>query len=84
MCGRENDFTRPCLVVVILAAFIIIVPQNLYHTISADDFVTYMGCCYAVTCGWTSVKTGKRRKGVAEVTAYLETDSDVSIYCFEY
>lgn len=31
------------LAVVMLAAFIIIVPQNLYHTISSENFVTYMG-----------------------------------------
>jgi putative ABC transport system permease protein len=31
------------LTVVVLAAFIIIVPRNLYHTISSEDFITYMG-----------------------------------------
>lgn len=31
------------LVVTMLAAFIMIVPQNLYHTIAGDEFVTYMG-----------------------------------------
>lgn len=31
------------LAVVALASFIMIVPKNLYHTISGDNFVTYMG-----------------------------------------
>lgn len=31
------------LAVLILSAFIMIVPQNLYNTISSKDFVTYMG-----------------------------------------
>ena len=31
------------LAVIILASFIMVVPQNLYHTISGDDFVTYIG-----------------------------------------
>jgi len=31
------------LAVLVLAAFIIIVPQNLYNTISANSFITYMG-----------------------------------------
>lgn len=31
------------LAVIVLASFIMIVPQNLYHTISGKDFVTYMG-----------------------------------------
>lgn len=31
------------LVVIVLASFIMILPQNLYHTISDDDFVSYMG-----------------------------------------
>jgi putative ABC transport system permease protein len=31
------------LTVLVLAAFIIIVPQNLHNTISSDSFITYMG-----------------------------------------
>lgn len=31
------------LVVIVLASFIMILPQNLYNTISDDDFVSYMG-----------------------------------------
>lgn len=31
------------LVVLVLAAFLIIVPQNLYNTIAAESFITYMG-----------------------------------------
>ncbi len=46
--GLKDVLTRKklyatMLAVLVLAAFIIIVPQNLHNTISSQDFVTYMG-----------------------------------------
>jgi len=46
--GIKDVLTRKKLYITMLAVlvilvFIIIVPQNLYNTISSDDFVTYMG-----------------------------------------
>ena len=43
------------LVVIVLASFIMILPQNLYNTISDDDFVSYMGVEAAIYV-WTSSK----------------------------
>ena len=31
------------LAVLVISAFIIIVPQNLHNTLSSNDFITYMG-----------------------------------------
>lgn len=67
------------LVVVTLAAFIIIVPQNLYHTISAEDFITYMGvgrCDMRVDIQ----QEGEAGEKAAEVASYMETDPDISRY----
>lgn len=68
------------LTVVILAAFIIIVPQNLYHTISAEDFVTYMGvgrCDLRI-----DIQQNNRIEERAEaITAYMEEDTEISQYC---
>jgi putative ABC transport system permease protein len=46
--GMKDVITRPKLyltmvIILTLAAFIIIVPQNLYSTISSKSFMTYMG-----------------------------------------
>ncbi|TVP81590.1 MAG: ABC transporter permease [Alkalicoccus sp.] len=46
--GMKDVFARKrmyatMLVVLVLSSFIIIVPQNLYNTISAKSFITYMG-----------------------------------------
>ena len=48
MLGLKDVLARKGLyltmtAVIILASFIMIVPQNLYHTISGDDFVTNIG-----------------------------------------
>ena len=65
--------------VVILAAFVIIVPQNLYHTISAKDFVTYMGvgrCDLRIDLQ----KNDRMKENMAEIAAYLEEDAAISEY----
>lgn len=67
------------LAVVILAAFIIIVPQNLYHTISDEDFVTYMGvgrCDLRIDIQ----KNDHMEENVADIAAYMEEDSAISKY----
>ena len=67
------------LAVVMLAAFIIIVPQNLYHTICAEDFVTYMGvgrCDLRMDIQ----QIGGTVEGVEMITAYMESDDAVTQY----
>jgi putative ABC transport system permease protein len=67
------------LAVLVLAAFIIIVPQNLYNTISADSFVTYMGV------GKSDLRldiqqTDHIAEKTAAIAAALEHDADIAKY----
>lgn len=67
------------LTVVMLASFIIIVPQNLYHTISGDDFVTYMG---AGGCDLRLdiQQTGEIDEKTAEIGGDMSSDPDIAGY----
>lgn len=65
------------LVVVMLGAFIIIVPQNLYHTISSENFVTYMGV------GRCDLRVDIQQNGdivdkTKQVEDYVMSDEEVS------
>jgi putative ABC transport system permease protein len=65
------------LTVLVLAAFIIIVPQNLYNTISSDSFVTYMGV------GDSDLRidiqqTDRIPEKAAEIAAALENDTSIA------
>ncbi|WP_439876780.1 ABC transporter permease (plasmid) [Bacillus mycoides] len=67
------------LVVLVISTFIIIVPQNLYNTISSNSFVTYMGI------GSSDMRidiqqTDNISKKVEEVAELLEGDSSISKY----
>lgn len=67
------------LVVVVLASFIMIVPQNLYHTISKDNFVTYIGvgsCDIRVDIQQTS----QIDKKTLDVGTYLNADREIEKY----
>ena len=67
------------LAVLVIAAFIIIVPQNLHNTISSNDFITYMGI------GNSDLRidiqqTDNISEKAAEIAAALENDSAISKY----
>lgn len=67
------------LFVIILACFIMVVPQNLYHTISDSSFVTYLGvgrCDLRMDIQQTE---GLEEKA-GSVGEYLERDSAVETY----
>lgn len=67
------------LAVIILAAFIIIVPQNLYYTISAKNFVTYMGiglCDLRVDLQ----QSEELDKKAEQIAAFMESDTAISEY----
>lgn len=67
------------LVVVVLASFIMIVPQNLYHTISGDDFVTYLGvgkCDLRLDIQQTPQMDEK----ALDIGRYMENDRDITGY----
>ncbi|WP_203364311.1 FtsX-like permease family protein [Bacillus sp. REN10] len=67
------------LVVLVISTFIIIVPQNLYNTISSKNFITYMGI------GSSDMRidiqqTDNLSKKAAEVVKTLERDKSVAKY----
>ena len=65
--------------VLIIAAFIIIVPQNLFHTISSDSFVGYMGigsCDMRIDLQQTENISEK----VQEIVKVMESDTEVAKY----
>lgn len=67
------------LAVVVLASFIMVVPQNLYHTISGDDFVTYIGvgnCDLRLDIQQTSQIDEK----TSEIGNYMKSDDEISDY----
>ena len=67
------------LTVLVISAFIMIVPQNLYNTISSENFITYMGigsCDLRIDIQQTDNIAEK----TAEVASRLEKDSDIANY----
>lgn len=67
------------LAVLVISAFIIIVPQNLHNTISSNDFITYMGI------GISDLRidiqqTDNISEKVAEIAAAMENDNAISKY----
>jgi len=67
------------LAVLVISAFIIIVPQNLYNTISSKGFIAYMGI------GQSDLRvdiqqTDNVSEKAAEIAAAMEADSTISKY----
>lgn len=65
------------LIVLVLAAFIIIVPQNLHNTLSSKSFVTYMGV------GQSDLRidiqqTNHVNESAAEIASVLQNDPSIS------
>lgn len=82
--GLQDVFIRKrlyvtLLVVVAVSAFIIIVPQNLYHTISSRDFVSYMGvgrCDLRM-----DIQQGEdTEQSTKQIANHLSADASVSAY----
>lgn len=65
------------LAVLVLAAFIIIVPQNLYNTISANSFITYMGVGDS-DLRFDIQQTDQIAAKAAAIAAALENDGDIT------
>jgi putative ABC transport system permease protein len=73
---RKSLYTT-MLAVLVLAAFIMIVPQNLHNTISAKSFITYMGV------GDSDLRidiqqTGHIADKAAEIASMMENDQSIS------
>ena len=67
------------LAVLVISAFISIVPQNLYNTISSKTFITYMGighCDMRIDIQQTHNISEK----AAEILKTIKSDSDISKY----
>ncbi|RDW16669.1 ABC transporter permease [Oceanobacillus chungangensis] len=63
------------LLVLVISAFIIIVPQNLYNTISSKSFIQYMG----IGSYDLRIQTSDHEK-TDDIVQTIESDSDVSKY----
>ena len=82
--GIKDIFARKrlyitMLLVAVLACFIMVVPQNLYHTISDRNFVTYMGigrCDLRVDIQ----QTDQINKRAAEIGRYMAADPKIDKY----
>lgn len=82
--GIKDVFARKSLyatmlAVIVLSAFIMIVPQNLYNTISSKNFITYMGigrCDLRIDIQQTDNIAEK----TAEVAKAIEKDGDIARY----
>lgn len=73
--GRSRLYLT-MLVVVILACFIMVVPQNLYHTISDSKFVTYLGvgrCDFRMDIR----QEGDIYKKTGELSTYMDADPGI-------
>ncbi|OXS76342.1 ABC transporter permease [Lysinibacillus sp. KCTC 33748] len=67
------------LVVLVISAFISIVPQNLYNTISSTSFIKYMGIGnYDIRLDIQ--QTDQISKKAEEVLEYMNSDSSISKY----
>lgn len=67
------------LAVLVISAFVIIVPQNLYNTISSEDFISYMGigkCDLRIDIQQTDNIPEK----TAEIVKAMESDGSISKY----
>ena len=67
------------LAVLVISAFIIIVPQNFHNTISSNSFITYMGI------GNSDLRidiqqTDNISEKAAEIAAAMENDNAISKY----
>jgi putative ABC transport system permease protein len=73
--SRKSLYTT-MLTVLVLASFIIIVPQNLYNTIASNSFITYMGV------GDSDLRidiqqTDHIAEKAAEIVVAMENDADI-------
>lgn len=76
--ARKNLYVT-MLAVLIISAFIMIVPQNLYNTISSKNFITYMGigrCDLRIDIQQTDNIAEK----IADIVKRIEKDNDISKY----
>lgn len=67
------------LLVLVIASFLMIVPQNIYHTISQRSFMTYMGigeCDMRIDIQQTDNIAGKAE----QIASFMAQDADIEKY----
>jgi putative ABC transport system permease protein len=78
--SRKNLYVTMFMVLVI-SAFILIVPRNIYNTISARSFMTYMGVGESdVSVHLSQTQTDDVRQATADIVAALAADANVTRY----
>lgn len=69
------------LAVLIISSFILIVPQNIYNTISARSFMTYMGVGENdISVHLSGTQTDDVWQAAADISAALAADVDIARY----
>jgi len=74
--GRKKLYAT-MLAVLVIASFIMIVPQNIYSTISSEDFITYMGignCDMLISIQ----QTDHMKRKAAEINEVMEDDDSIA------
>lgn len=67
--------------VLVIASFLLIVPQNIYNTISARSFMTYMGIGESdLSVHFSQTQTDDVSSSAEDLTAALEADENVERY----
>lgn len=80
--GMKDVLTRKkiygtMLAVLVICVFIIIVPQNLYNTISSENFITYMGVG-KIDMRIDIQQTDNISEKAAEIVKAMQNDDDIS------
>jgi putative ABC transport system permease protein len=67
--------------VLVISSFILIVPRNIYNTISARSFMTYMGVGESdISAHLSQTQTDDVRQATADMSAALAADANVARY----
>lgn len=77
LCRKALYVTMLC--VLIVSTFILVVPQNIYHTVSSRSFITYMGIGNC-DMRFDVQQTDNISEASAEIAQTLEQDAAVSKY----
>ncbi|MDO4273619.1 MAG: ABC transporter permease [Eubacteriales bacterium] len=84
--GIKDVLTRKKLyitmfAVLVISSFILIVPQNIYNTISARSFMTYMGIGESdISVNLSQTQTDNVAQAAADISAALAADENIEKY----
>ena len=85
--GIKDIYSRKKLyitmfMIIVMSTFVVVVPQNIYNTISSRDFVTNMGIGSSdILISFAQIQTTDDvAKSVTEITSILENDNTIQKY----